>query len=307
MHAYPTDPHGIIFRHAALEHGHTDNQLARSVAGGQISRIWPGAYLPSPEEPLKPTELHRLTAIAAGIVSDGSSALSHESAALMHGMSLLHPRLDHVHFATGLRTGGRIDNRRHIHSGALESDDVVEVDGIQVTSLARTAADLARSQSFAVALAAIDSALRLGADREMISDALAGHRRGVTHARLALTHADPGAENAGESWGRAQIIAAGLPIPRLQHKFYNHDGEFVARCDYDWLGKLAGEFDGMAKYQRHLKPGETPFDAMRREKKREDALRRLGVMVIRWIWDDLRKNKVVPMVREWLDHCGIAA
>ncbi|WP_343287397.1 hypothetical protein [Gordonia sp. SID5947] len=181
------------------------------------------------------------------------------------------------------------------------------IDGLAVTTMERTAIDVACSGGFAQALAVIDSALRHGADRDALATLLEDRRRGVAQARRALGLADAGAENAGESWGRAQIIEAGLPVPRLQHEFFDSNGDFIARTDYDWVGKLAAEFDGMTKYERHLRPGETPFDAMRREKEREDALRRLGVMVIRWVWTDLRHRRVVPMVREWLEREGIAA
>ena len=39
---------------------------------------------------------------------------------------------------------------------------------------------------------------------------------------------------------------------------------------------------------------------MVREKKREDRLRRLGVMVIRWTWADLERGTVAASVRQWL-------
>ncbi|WP_324290217.1 hypothetical protein [Gordonia sp. SL306] len=72
-----------------------------------------------------------------------------------------------------------------------------------------------------------------------------------------------------------------------------------ARTDYDWSALLVGEFDGDVKYRKHLRPGETPFDAMKREKEREDALGRLGIMVVRWTWKDLEKGRVVGLIREW--------
>ena len=181
------------------------------------------------------------------------------------------------------------------------------VDGVPVTTIERTAADIARGAGFAGALAVFDSALRRGADRAVIAGKLEDRRHGVAIARRALAYADPGAENAGESWGRAQMIEAGLPIPRLQHTFFDASGAFIARTDYDWEGLLIGEFDGMVKYQKHLRPGETPFEAVRREKEREDGLRCLGAMVIRWVWADLRAGNVVPRVSAWLERLGIAA
>lgn len=306
MSEFPADSNGIIFRRHAIDNGFSDNQLARAVKTGELHRVWPGAFVPRPTTKPTPEQWHRKAALAAATLGEGS-ALCHESAALVHGMSLLHPRLDRVHLATGCPTGGRIDGKRHLHSGLLDDAHVTRLDGVTLTTLERTAVDIACTSNFAVALAVIDSALRLGADPVILESLLRRHKRGVAVARRAFHHADPGAENAGESWGRAQMIMAGLPVPRLQHEFFDTEGDFIARCDYDWAGKLAAEFDGMRKYERDLRPDETPFDAMRREKNREDALRRVDVMVIRWVWDDLRNNRVVPMVREWLDRFGIAA
>ena len=70
-----------------------------------------------------------------------------------------------------------------------------------------------------------------------------------------------------------------------------HDahGNLVGRTDYAWptLGML-GEFDGIAKYERYLRPGETVHDAVIREKRREDLLREItGWLMIRIIWADL--------------------
>ncbi|GAA1481960.1 hypothetical protein GCM10009624_24000 [Gordonia sinesedis] len=269
--------------------------------------MWSGAYVRRGPVPPTPIELHRLAAIAASRAGNADLALSGVSAAALHGLSLLDPPLERVHFTTGFATGGRIEKRRHLHSGPLDPADVTAVDGVPVTTLERTAVDVACASTFPAALAVFDSALRLGADPEVLADALDGCRRGVAVGRRALAHADPGAENAGESWGRAQIIDDGLPVPRLQYEFFDADGVFIARTDYDWDGKLAAEFDGMAKYQRHLRPGETPFDAMRREKFREDGLRRLGTMVLRWVWADLRAHRVAPMVAEWLGRLGMVA
>ena len=53
------------------------------------------------------------------------------------------------------------------------------------------------------------------------------------------------------------------------------------------MGRLLGEFDGAVKYGRLLRPGESPGDAVVREKRREDGLRELGFDMIRWGWSDL--------------------
>ena len=76
----------------------------------------------------------------------------------------------------------------------------------------------------------------------------------------------------------------GLPPPTLQHEV----PELRAVTDFYWEEfRTVGEFDGKVKYGRSLRPGEDPGEAVYREKRREDALRDLGLKVVRWTWDEL--------------------
>ncbi|MGC4960752.1 type IV toxin-antitoxin system AbiEi family antitoxin domain-containing protein [Gordonia sp. DT101] len=307
MTVFPTDRHGLVHRLTALASGFTDTDLVRAQRCGELIRVISGVYAVAAER--TPEQLHRLRAIAVLASTEPDHTLSHQSAATLHDLPMLTPNLRRVHVTTGSRSGGHRSTARHAHVGTLTPAEVETVDGVRVTSVERTAVDIActSTMGFAGALAVFDAALRRGADRELMSTMLGRRRRGITQARRALLHADPGAENPGESWGRAQMIEAGLPVPRLQHEFHDADGNLVARTDYDWSALLVGEFDGDVKYRKHLRPDETPFDAMKREKEREDALRRLGIMVVRWTWKDLEKGRVVGLIREWLARLQLIA
>ncbi len=307
MNAYPIDSHGLIYRSAALAAGFTDTEITRSVRRGEITRVARGVFaLPAQR---RPEELHRLSAIATSISAERDVVLSHQSAATLHGVELLRPNLKRVHLTTGSLGGGHRTATRHEHIGVLDDGHITVVDGVAVTTLERTAVDVActTTMGFAGALAIFDSAVRLGADRDLMWAMLRAARRGVGQARRALRHADGKSENPGESWCRAQMIEAGLPTPRLQHEFFDQCDTKIARTDFDWAGLLVVEFDGATKYEKYLRPGETPFDAMRREKEREDALRRMGIMVIRCTWGDLERGRVVPMIREWLTRLSLTA
>ena len=52
---------------------------------------------------------------------------------------------------------------------------------------------------------------------------------------------------------------------------------------------------------------QTPFDAMKREKKREDELRKMGIMVVRWTWKDLEQGRAVGLIRDWLARLRLSA
>lgn len=89
----------------------------------------------------------------------------------------------------------------------------------------------------------------LSAGEVGVLDRLSGSR-GVSRAQRALEVADSLSESVGESWSRAQmLVCPDIPEPTtLQRSFYDENGNFVARPDFDWEGRLAGEFDGLTKY-----------------------------------------------------------
>ncbi|MEP9393783.1 hypothetical protein ABLE94_16210 [Gordonia sp. VNK1] len=303
MTTFPQDAHGLIHRSAVIKAGLTDDDLRRSLRRHEIVRVIRGVFAVAAIR--DHTTCHRLQSIATATTNSRKHPLSHQSAAVMHGLEMLKPNFRRVHTTapdSGYRTA-----TAHCHVATLDDDDVVEVDGIAVTSIERTAVDIAcATATFPQALAVFDSALRLGAKREVMAEMLIEKRRGVAVARRALHFADGSSENPGESWSRAQMIEAGLRLPRLQHTFRDGD-QHVARTDFDWDGRLVGEFDGKVKYQKLLKPGEDVTEVVLREKAREDKLRSMNIMVIRWTWADLEAGRVVELIRQWLVQLEMAA
>lgn len=304
---YPTDRHGLIHRGLAHAGGFTDYELSAAVARGELRKVVRGIFVRAMDR--TPADNHRLLAIATYLSAGDDVVVSHQSAATLLGIEMLKPELGRAQIIIGRRSGGHKDRHRHVRVGVVPAGERTQVRGIQVTSLERTAVDVActTAMKFAGALAVFDSALRLGADPGEIARLLEQRRRGVECARLAFGYADGRAENPGESWGRAQMIEAGLPVPRLQHTFFDENDRFVARTDYDWDGRLVAEFDGEIKYGKLLRPGESRADVVKREKEREDALRRMDVMVVRFTWKDLEAGRVAAMLREWLDRFNLMA
>lgn len=60
-------------------------------------------------------------------------------------------------------------------------------------------------------------------------------------------------------------------------------------------GRIIGEFAGVEKDGRPLRPGEKLGDAVMREKRREDALRaQPGIRaVVHWTWDEIAEFTAV--------------
>lgn len=171
------------------------------------------------------------------------------------------------------------------------------MNGFAVTSVARTLVDLARSVPFEEAVVLADGALfaRLVGPAELAAaQERASRWRGGPAALRAVSFADGRAESPGESRSRVAIWRAGLPPPVLQLEVRSASGRFLGRADFGWP-KLAtvGEFDGLVKYGRLLRPGQSAADVVVAEKLREDDLRGERLGVVRWIWDDLDRFEPV--------------
>jgi hypothetical protein len=100
--------------------------------------------------------------------------------------------------------------------------------------------------------------------------------------------AEPKVESVGETRSMFMFSAQGLPRPVPQFEIQLSNGE-VARVDFAWPElKVIVEFDGVEKYHRYRKPGETIEQMVLREKRREDLIREAtGWTVIRLVWSDL--------------------
>ena len=114
------------------------------------------------------------------------------------------------------------------------------------------------------------------------------HRPGSRLAREVLNLADARAESPGESYSRVLFHQFRVPKPDLQYHVIGAGGRLVGIADFCWeLERHLGEFDGKIKYGRLLREGETPADAVFREKRREDNMRGELFGMSRWVWADL--------------------
>ncbi|GAA0938479.1 type IV toxin-antitoxin system AbiEi family antitoxin domain-containing protein [Pseudonocardia zijingensis] len=285
----------IILRRQLIAAGWTDHELRRRERIGELLRVGRGAYVEAPGNRPRFEALH---ALLAGVHEErhaGDGVLSHVSAAVLHGMSTWGQRLDRVHRTRDRRTGGRVGGGVHLHAAPLAPHEVVEHAGVLVTAPARTVVDVARTADLDAAVATADSALHKHlVDRDGLARAVArcAGWPGVPQARRVLALADGRSHSAGETRSRLAMQRAGLPPPVLQWKVQGVGRTF--EVDFGWPEQATvGEFDGLAKYGRLLKPGQDPAEVVVQEKLREDELRDLGLRVVRWTWDELDRFDVV--------------
>lgn len=289
---------GFITRAQALDCGSTDRDLAVAVRTGSLIRIRHGVYSTADvQNGLDPLGRHVLLARAVVAVQQGEVALCGASAAAAHGLELHRQDLETVHLlrldSAATRTVAGV--KHHVMTIDHEQD-LIRRDDIMITSLARTAWDVARGSSLEGAVITLDSALRARPDLEpalQATHARSRHHPGARTARFALALADGRAANGGESYARVQLYRYHVPSPELQVPILDHAGNEIGIVDFAWDGdRHVAEFDGKIKYQRYVKPGESPSDVVFREKQREDAIRNTGRGMTRFVWGDLHRSRV---------------
>jgi hypothetical protein len=129
----------------------------------------------------------------------------------------------------------------------LRPDEVGTVEGIPVTTEARTWLDLSDRLPLADLVAAGDSALRGNATVDEMAELVtrARRRRGVVRARTALPLLDARSRSRPESHMRYAIVSRGLPKPEVNVPIHSRDGEWLFEPDlsYDDV-RLALEYNG---------------------------------------------------------------
>ncbi|MEJ8279907.1 hypothetical protein [Pseudonocardia spirodelae] len=284
----------ILLRRDLLGLGVTDDDIRRFLRSGRWTELRPGAYLEAGDPRRRyATTLHRALVGATLPLLGAGAVVSGVSAAVLHGLPVWGVDLSRVQVTRDRGSGGRGGRRLVLRVGPLPDDDVVVVDGVATTSPARTVVDVARTVPFEAAVVVADAALhRHLTTREQLDAAVydACGRHGIGRARAVVAFADPRPDGPGESRSRVRMQELHVVRPVLQHPVTDRDGRAIGTVDFWWPGHgLIGEFDGLEKYGRSRRPGESPGDVVVREKRREDALRaRPGVTgVVRWTWAEV--------------------
>jgi len=278
---------GVIYRRDLIDLGGTRSAIDQLVAGGGLRPLRPGAYLP-PDAPADTDAVYRAMVVASMRLGAPDRIASHWSAAVLHRIPVIGVWPPTLHVSDSAATGGSSSSLVTLHRSGSHLPTTT-VDGVRVTSFARTVADLARTQPFAGAVAAVDHALRRGIPKQVLlrelSDSGAVH--GAGRAARAMQFGDRRAASAGESLSRARFHELGFVVPELQVVFTDTRG-IRREVDFFWdAERKIGEFDGLHKYTRQeFTRGAPAADVVMREKLREDALRPLVASFDRWVWEN---------------------
>jgi predicted transcriptional regulator of viral defense system/very-short-patch-repair endonuclease len=271
--------HGAITVAQLRRCGLGDSGVRRRAARGLLHRLHRGVYVPGHRR------LPPLGRVAAAVLASGPDAVaSHLTGARLYGTRSDSQTL--VDVTVGSRTG-----RRHTgvisHSAAtIRPQDITVVDGIPVTSIARTLLDCApilgrRGTEKMVADAERLQLFNLVAVEEILAH-VPGHA-GAAILRAAVADA-AGARGHTASCAEDALLvafrAAGLPEPECNAAIQLDDGSFVF-ADFLWREAcLVAEADPRGTHDRTA--------SYRSDRRRDRALDRVGLETMRFSDEDLR-------------------
>jgi hypothetical protein len=188
-----------------------------------------------------------LSAMPTGTVIGGMTA------AELHGLWLPNGPLRPIELI--IRRDGTLPremagSRRHelrARRRAVLDDEIAWIDGLPLTSEARTWVDLAEWLTMPDLVAAGDCVLRGGPTTDDLRRAVqrSFRHRGVVRARAALPLLDARSRSRPESHMRYALVAARLPTPEVNAAIYTDHGEWLAEPDLHYpRARLALEYNG---------------------------------------------------------------
>jgi very-short-patch-repair endonuclease len=239
----------------AKEVGVGVRQLARLRGAGLAVRTGTIHRLVEPAEP---------SALALAAVGQ-PAALCGVTAARHYGWLEEDPAED-VHLLVPRRRCPQPWPHTHIHRCASGPKDIVEVEGLRLTSPVRTALDVSGELDLVESLPMLDRLLREEVlDKEQLLEGLADRDKwpGSFPAALAVGLSDARHASHPESVFRALVHQDRLPAPIPQHPV-RLNGIFVGRADFAWPRyRVLAEIDG---YEFHKEYGVFLKDRQRQRK-----------------------------------------
>lgn len=299
----PDDPRlmPVHLRRELLANGYDERLLRKAVRDGVLRRVRPGAFVDAAQfANLGEVTAHAVRTRAAARQAKTGVVISHVSAlTFLPDMPTYGVDLSDVHLTRLDGKAGRREAGVRQHRGVVLDNDIVEIDDLQVMAAARAILETTTLLSVEAALVMTNHMLHEKAvTKEELQARYADSIHRWPHSLttdLVLRLADARIESVGESRTDYLLFRQGLPRPVSQLEIFDEHGTFVARLDFAWPEQRVWlEFDGMVKYQKLLREGESPSDVVVREKKRQEAVEQItGWRCIRITWDDLRHPELL--------------
>lgn len=304
----------VMLRGQLLDEGYNDKAIARLVKDGTWVRLRHGAYTEARTwQALDPVDRHALETRAVLAQARTSVVVSHTSGLPFYEAPVWGIELGQVHVTRTDGKAGRSEAGVCQHSGTIADGDVRWRSRLPIMDAARLGLEVTTVAGVEASLCVVSHLLH---ERHTTPAALAARYERMQqwphtlHTDLVLRLADPRFESVGECRTYYLCFRQGLPMPEPQYEIKDENGRVVALVDFAWpeLGVFL-EFDGMVKYQKPFREGETASDVVVREKQRQDLICRLtGWRCIRIVWTDLaRPERTAALIRSVLFPADRAA
>jgi hypothetical protein len=215
----------------------SEGALTRGQLRWNYTAVHPGVYLPNDFE-----RTLYVNAVAAWLWTGRRGVIAGRAAAALHGARWVDAStpIDVIAEHTRRRAGVIM------HEERIAADEISYVGELPVTTLARTALDLARHLPRDTAVAHLDALAAATGVSAADAIALAARyrgARGIRRARTALALMDAGAQSPKETWLRLVLLDAGLPAPRTQIRV--SDGTNAAFIDMGYDEPMVGlDYEG---------------------------------------------------------------
>ncbi len=275
--------HGVVSRAQLVNAGVSSRAIEHRLKGGRLEVLHRGVYRAGPAPARREREM------AAVLACGPEAVLSHASAAVEWKLLPRGPSSDPVEVST--RTAYRTPGPRiRLHRlSTLRSDETTVLDGVPITTPARTILDLAsflRPEALEGVLARAER--RRLADREGISQFLAGRRwlRGSPALRALLARDAPPAFTRSKAEKRllGLVRRAHLPVPETNWIIEGYEVDFVWRS-----ARLVAEVDGFEFHSSR--------EAFERDRERDAVLMAAGFRVFRVTWRQMVRQPEMVVVR----------
>ena len=136
---------GLVTAEQARAEGFTDSVLARLVQRRRIERIARGVYRIPYFSPGQFSQYREAVLWARANRGPDPVALSHETALVVYGISDANPASIHLTVPSTARLRRRTPKGVIVHHGVLSANEIAVQEGIPVTTIERTIADLLHS------------------------------------------------------------------------------------------------------------------------------------------------------------------
>lgn len=275
--------HSLITHDQALHVGLHRDWIRDRFNDGMLARAQIGVYRFT-----SAAESREQRLLAACLAAGSLSAVSHRSAAAVHGIWTVRDAL--VEITVGRDRSPELAGVTMHRMADLADRWIVNIDGVPVTTPARTLVDLGAVLPLGSVSRALDRAIGrqlvgLSDVRVALNAVARRGRAGVGAMRLLLAERGDTPdvdESASVLQARMSTLLRlrGVPTPVSEYKVHDPRGQFVGRVDFAYPGiRYAIEVDG---YEAH-----TGLREFRHDRVRQNDLVDLGWSVHRFTWTEV--------------------